>query len=417
MVLNLGPTFGAMYIGATIAVMMYGITSLQTYLYYVYYPNDPASMKWLVAFVWMLETVQTACVTHAIYYYVIANYLNPVALLRGVWSLFSSVGINVFIAFVVQCFFTKRIYGLCSTRTRYWLIPLIALIVFAHLCFGMETVGLLAQREDFSKVAQISLIAATPFAIFAVLSDVVIAGALCVLLHRGRAGSSYRSTNTLVNTLIIFSINRCLLTSVVAVAETIMYAIFPESLWFIGIDFVIGKLYANSFLATLNTRRALRGRGAVASADPGVEELSTDIRFAHPSASTSTPGPRRSRSAGFPRLSLGLSRGEKARRTHTLTKEVFELSGKGSTSSGKGSSGLESRLGGSSMSASERGGISGAEKHIPVGLDISITPVPAVSGAGPGFACDRESEDREDDNGDVESAEKLTGEVLTTRVP
>lgn len=407
MVLDLRPTFGAMYIGGTIAVMMYGITSLQTYLYYVYYPNDPASMKWLVAFVWVLETLQTAFVTHAIYYYVIANYMNPLALLDGVWSLFSSVGLNVFIAFVVQCFFTKRIWSLCSTRTRYWLLPLIAIVVFAHLCFGMETVGLLAQRKEFSKVAQISLIAATPFAVFAVLSDVVIAGALCVLLHRGRAGSSIRSTNTLVNTLIIFAINRCLLTSVVAVAETIMYAIFPDSLWFIGIDFVIGKLYANSFLATLNTRRALRRREAAPSGDPGAEEVSTDIHFVHARASTSTPGLGRGPSAGFPQLSLGWSRGEKARRTHTLTKEVFELNANGSTSSGIGSS----ALGRSSMFASERG-MSGAEKHPPAVLDISVTPIPGA-GPGPEYAYDHESAERgRGDVGEVEGAEKVTEEVV-----
>ncbi|KAJ8580092.1 hypothetical protein M405DRAFT_886256 [Rhizopogon salebrosus TDB-379] len=48
--------------------------------------------------------------------------------------------------------------------------------------------------------------------------------------------------------------------TIVATAEVIAFAISPNSLWFIAIDFVIGKLYANSFLASLNSRSALRGR-------------------------------------------------------------------------------------------------------------------------------------------------------------
>lgn len=37
---------------------------------------------------------------------------------------------------------------------------------------------------------------------------------------------------------------------------------YPSALWYVGLDFVIGKLYANSLLATLNTRYSLRGRAA-----------------------------------------------------------------------------------------------------------------------------------------------------------
>ena len=56
----------------------------------------------------------------------------------------------------------------------------------------------------------------------------------------------------------------------------LQFAISPNSLWFIAIDFVIGKrkyssvlpgdllltraVYANSFLASLDSRNALRGR-------------------------------------------------------------------------------------------------------------------------------------------------------------
>ena len=45
------------------------------------------------------------------------------------------------------------------------------------------------------------------------------------------------------------------------------FAVFPNSLWYLSLDFVIGKLYANSLLATLNTRYSIRARGQGASSD------------------------------------------------------------------------------------------------------------------------------------------------------
>ncbi|KAH8117679.1 hypothetical protein DFH11DRAFT_851797 [Phellopilus nigrolimitatus] len=106
---------------------------------------------------------------------------------------------------------------------------------------------------------ELTFIAALPFAIAAVLSDIVIAASLCYLLQHRK--TTFRSTNILLNYLIVYAINRCLLTSVIAVVEVIVFAASPNTYWFLAIDFVIGKCYANSLLATLNSRAALRGKG------------------------------------------------------------------------------------------------------------------------------------------------------------
>jgi hypothetical protein len=70
-----------------------------------------------------------------------------------------------------------------------------------------------------------------PFSVFSVLADVVIAGCLCVMLNRRRTGfqghagfllrprmghadvSDVSRTNKVLNTLVLYAINRCLLTS------------------------------------------------------------------------------------------------------------------------------------------------------------------------------------------------------------
>ncbi|KAI6104355.1 hypothetical protein F5141DRAFT_1237777 [Pisolithus sp. B1] len=64
-----------------------------------------------------------------------------------------------------------------------------------------------------------------------------------------------------LNTLIIYAINRCLLVLLVAIAALVT-AVETQDTWFLGLSFVIGKLYANSFLASLNSREHLRSRDA-----------------------------------------------------------------------------------------------------------------------------------------------------------
>lgn len=258
---SMDETFGAGLIGALVNAMMYGLTTLQTYLYFLYYPQDNKKIKSLVILIWVLDTVHTALVSLCIYFYLVTNYNNPSGLVTGHWSLFVSILCNVFIACIVQSYFTWKIYQLTKGRVRFWLSSIIGFMVFAHFGFGISTIVFCFIKKDFSRLHEFALISATPFAITAVLSDILIAGSLCVLLHGNRTG--FRGTNALVTMLIIYAINRCLLTSVVAVIEVIVFSLNPDALWYLAIDFVIGKLYANSLLATLNSRKALAERSYI----------------------------------------------------------------------------------------------------------------------------------------------------------
>ncbi|KAG2143708.1 hypothetical protein DEU56DRAFT_938788 [Suillus clintonianus] len=283
MAVDINDTFGAGFIGGMVTAILYGITTLQTYLYYVYYPSDTSSLKLLVALIWVMDTLHVSLMCHALYYYLVTSFGDPANLGIGVWSLFTSLGLNATVhgrpRANILCFsnmpshpvqdsmVADMLYRKLKLSGSYGGLALSGVLSFQDVvrhctlrntAFGLETVILMFIKKEFSALSEITLYAATPFAITAVLSDVFIAAALCVLLHGNR--SPIIETNALVNTLIIYAINRCLLTSVVAVAEVIAFSISPGSLWFIAIDFVIGKLYANSLLASLNSRSALRGR-------------------------------------------------------------------------------------------------------------------------------------------------------------
>ncbi|KAL4078087.1 hypothetical protein J3A83DRAFT_1728184 [Scleroderma citrinum] len=278
---DLHNTFGATFIGSCTAMLMYGITTLQTYLYYMYYPNDPRDTKILVAIIWILDTLHIALMCRSIYFYLVSNFGNVVALAEGTCLgtvvLFSPNILSLSPRDPMASHGTNRSDGACSFRIWNRFVSLLHLFLLTARI--AETVVFMFMKRQFKSLSQITVranyghqtmhsrysahflwqyYAATPFAVTAVLSDIFVAGALCILLRGKR--SPFFETNVLVNTLIIYAINRCLLTSLVAIIEVIVFAILPHSLWFLAIDFVIGKLYANSFLASLNSRGSLRDR-------------------------------------------------------------------------------------------------------------------------------------------------------------
>jgi len=264
--LALDHTVGALFIGAIVTSALYGLTTLQTYFYFLYYPKDTSGVKALVSVIWILDTLHVALMTHSVYYYLVTNYSNQSAIAVGHWSLFVSIALNVMIAFLVQCFFTKRIFQLSSMRLRWWITSITFVMVLGHFCFGMETVVFCFIKREFRRLPEVNSFAATPFAIVTVLSDIFIAAALCILLHGNR--TSFRKTNSLITSLITYAINRCVLTSVIAIVEVVVFSLAPHSLWWLGIDFIVGKLYANSLLATLNSRQSLRDQGTIVNSVP-----------------------------------------------------------------------------------------------------------------------------------------------------
>ncbi|GJJ13350.1 hypothetical protein Clacol_007602 [Clathrus columnatus] len=76
-------TLGALLIGLIVSTALFGLTTLQTYLYFINYIKDRLSLKFLVASLWILDFIHTILVTHASYHYLIVNFMNPLGLLHG----------------------------------------------------------------------------------------------------------------------------------------------------------------------------------------------------------------------------------------------------------------------------------------------------------------------------------------------
>jgi len=89
----------------------------------------------------------------------------------------------------------------------------------------------------------------------AVVVDLIIAFTLVYYLHKSRSG--FQATDNLVRTLQTYVINSGGLTMICSIAVVATFAAIADNYVFLGLVEIQSKLYANSFLATLNARQYL----------------------------------------------------------------------------------------------------------------------------------------------------------------
>ncbi|KAI0769341.1 hypothetical protein BD413DRAFT_557603 [Trametes elegans] len=78
--------FGCALVGFPIATTVYGITVLQTFLYYRRYPNDRISLKILVGTLCVMDTLTIALITHALYVGVVLHLPRMAEDINLPWS-------------------------------------------------------------------------------------------------------------------------------------------------------------------------------------------------------------------------------------------------------------------------------------------------------------------------------------------
>ncbi|KAI6131394.1 hypothetical protein EDD16DRAFT_854072 [Pisolithus croceorrhizus] len=113
--------------------------STGTYVYYMHDSGDASTIKFIVAGIWILDTLHASFMGHFLYHYLITNYGVPASLEYIVWSYPASLLVNLLVITVVQFFFAHKIFHLCRRKLR-WLVTVpIILLVLAHFGFAMAT--------------------------------------------------------------------------------------------------------------------------------------------------------------------------------------------------------------------------------------------------------------------------------------
>ncbi|TFK52647.1 hypothetical protein OE88DRAFT_1658022 [Heliocybe sulcata] len=255
--ISIDGTLGADFCGFAVATLVMGVLTSQVFTYFKRYPADKPAYKLLIALLWTLELADQALIAHQFYFYTISNYGNPLVLLEKiVWSLVLQVEIGALVGTIVKACFAMRVWRFSNHNIL--ITGVVLLLIVAQM--GTATLftvkafflGSLIELKDLKIFGSLSLA-------LGVATDAVTALALCYFLSKLKTG--YSNSDSLVNSLSLYAVNTGLLTSALSLTTLILYNIMPDNFIFMGIYFVVSKMYAVSFVATLNTRRIVRGKG------------------------------------------------------------------------------------------------------------------------------------------------------------
>ncbi|KAI0326509.1 hypothetical protein GY45DRAFT_104684 [Cubamyces sp. BRFM 1775] len=266
-------SYGALLLGTCFGMMLYGLTINQVYRYMRLYPKDRLWIKCLVAAVLIFETVHSMLCIVAIYYHLVTHYFDPASLAAGHWSTRTLTPIMVsdgtgksqgcpqshrqaLTIILCQCFYVFRVYQLGPHRIYRLLVLIAAVCIICQFAFFIVT-AVEVYRLSLKDFPPYGWLASTGFGC-AALAELFLTGTLVVVLWRSRTGS--KRTDSIIELLIVYSVNTGLLTGVFELLGFIFALILPGNLIYVAVASVAVKLYANSMLAVLNSRRSLSQR-------------------------------------------------------------------------------------------------------------------------------------------------------------
>ncbi|KAG7439313.1 uncharacterized protein BT62DRAFT_939092 [Guyanagaster necrorhizus] len=233
---SLGMNLGAIYVGSTVAAILFGITNLQTLIYYKKYPDDWWIYRYSVAILWVLDVLHIVLSMHAVYHYLVDLFGDYLGLFHIIWSFKLQLLICLIICIWVEALYAVRIWKLTALGS------------------GIYSVYDAYSISNFLLIPTIKGSICVLFSV-AVTSDFVIALSMCYYLHKRRQASAFTSTSDMLFSLMRLVVISGLATSACSLFTLITYLVWQNSLVFLGVDLILSKLYVNSLLAMLNSRR------------------------------------------------------------------------------------------------------------------------------------------------------------------
>ncbi|TRM64573.1 hypothetical protein BD626DRAFT_254848 [Schizophyllum amplum] len=251
--LDLTSTLGAMFIGVSVGGLLLGVTLSQTFYYFTHYKKDRFVFKAVVVFIFICDVLHQLFISHNMYEYLISHYAEPQYLVAIFWSLIAQIFMIGFEGFIVQTFFIYRIWKL--SKSNWVLSGSIFILALANFVLLMVYIAKTFALADLTEIGEVTAYIQACNALSAA-TDVIIALTMVTLLMHSKTG--FKHTDTVIMKLVIYCVNSGVLTSIAAIFTIVSILAWSTSYIYMIFYFLLGRLYANSFLATLNVRTEIR---------------------------------------------------------------------------------------------------------------------------------------------------------------
>ncbi|KAJ6467471.1 hypothetical protein DFH09DRAFT_1381453 [Mycena vulgaris] len=263
---NIESIVGSQLIGSLLNFCLYGVLAVQVVVYRLSFPNDTPSIKWLVYTVFFLETIMTAMNGADVYYWFASGFGDVLRLAGPALSAFYTPIMGSIMAFIVQVFFSYRIYII--QRRAIWFCVAIAFLSLLQVVGGIGggISSYVSQNvvHDPKRTGFVYL-----WLIGDALADILIAGTMTFLLTTAKLPEqNYSQTNDIVRRIVRLVIETNTVSTVVAVLSLLLFAGAPNTTYFICPTMVLAKLYSNTLLVTFNNRTFVRNAARLNGSAP-----------------------------------------------------------------------------------------------------------------------------------------------------
>ncbi|KAJ7815367.1 hypothetical protein B0H14DRAFT_3476231 [Mycena olivaceomarginata] len=197
---DLRDTFGALYIGVVFAALFQGILTVQAYIYYESFPQDPWGLKSLLAVVWILDLVHLGLVGSVSWNVLVVNWGDKAVFLVKSIPLSTHIILVAIPTLMCPGFFLHRLVMDEKNAALIGVLTLGSIAVFVlDFYLTVKTLSSADPRDYQHDTAEII----SMFSIGAA-TDLCIALTLVWYLQRGATG--FDSTNFVVTRIIQYTV-------------------------------------------------------------------------------------------------------------------------------------------------------------------------------------------------------------------
>ncbi|KAF9046281.1 hypothetical protein BJ165DRAFT_1527394 [Panaeolus papilionaceus] len=259
---------GWMFIGFFVNVLLLGIMITQVYIYFTQYKSDKAWIKIFVAALFAADVVQTIFIFVYLHRTLITSFGDIENLSKADWLFATDPALTGIIASAVQLFFAWRVYVLTKT----W--------IYTFIIFALAMAGGVASIVTAVEVGR------TPtFTEFQRFQATVIVWLAAEAVADRKHKSGFKRSDMMVDRIIRITVQTGLLTMIVASLDLLFFLIDPTGTHLL-FNFPLCKLYSNSLMSSLNSRRGWKYGGSNTGAESdGILSTPGNMKRTGPSTS------------------------------------------------------------------------------------------------------------------------------------
>ncbi|KAH7909901.1 hypothetical protein BJ138DRAFT_1114579 [Hygrophoropsis aurantiaca] len=243
---NVSILIGPVELGVAIAILLFGCSIVQGYIYYSTFRDDPWFFKVLVASVLTVETGHIMCISAYIWSMTVTTYGNPMALAVFPAAADMMIVSTTLISISVQSFYIFRLTKFSNTR------------IFPALCAAILVLANLTCLIIAGKAFAMESLVQFETAIFRLIAVSLTAKAVCdlaiaigMVYHlRNRRKSGFPRTAYIIDRLIRWTLETGILTGLNSISVLVFFLTMSNNFIWIGLYTFLACTYANSFLAS-----------------------------------------------------------------------------------------------------------------------------------------------------------------------